>query len=106
MATLNLSFNVPATHAVPLRSYLDSRYGAALTGMTDEQALEYHVVQSTVPGYKQWRRAFDAPVTAAKAAIEANDASRASATASDRATLASAQASAESAGDRAMTGLS
>ena len=106
MATVNLSFNVPVAHVAPLRSYLDFRYGDALTGMTDEQALEYHVVQSTVPGYRQWRRAYDASVATAKSTLEASNATRAAALATETAALATAQSGAEAAGDGAMAGLS
>ena len=105
MATVNLSFDVPAAHVTPLRSYVDFLHGNAVSGMTDEQALEYHVVQSTVPGYKAWRRAYDSAVTTAKATLQTNGASRAAALATDQASLATAQAAAESAGNSAMAGL-
>ena len=106
MATVNLSFNVPTEHVAPVRQYLDSLYGDAIDGMTDARAFEHHVVQATVPGYKSWRRANDAPVATAKATLEANNATRASALATDQAGLASAQTSADAAGTSAMAGLS
>ena len=106
MATVTLSFTVPAAHVVPLRQYINARYGSAVSGMTDEQALEFHVMQATVPEYKQWRKASDAPVASAKAALETNDAARATASAADVAALAAAQATAESAAADAMAGLS
>ena len=106
MATVTLSFNVPAAHVVPLRQYINARYGTAVSGMTDDQALEFHMMQTTIPGYTQWRRASDAPVASAKAALETNDAARATASAADVAALAAAQTNAESAAADAMTGLS
>ena len=106
MATVNLSFDVPAEHVAPLRAYLDARYGDAIDGMSDTQAFELHVVQSTVPGYKQWRRAFDAAVVSAKATLESNNTTRASASVTDQAALAEAQAAAASNAGGSMTGLS
>ncbi len=106
MTTVNLSFDVPAAHVAPLRAYLDIRYGEAIDGMTDVQALEYHVVQSTVPGYKNWHRGQDAAVLAAKSSRESNNATRAAAEAADSAALASAQNAAEAAAGGAVTGLS
>ena len=106
MATVDLSFNVPTAHVAPLRAYLDFTYGDALLGLSDAQAFEHHVVQSTVPGYRRWRRAFDTPVGTAKATIDTNNATRATALAVDSAALASAQSDAEAAGAGAMAGLS
>ena len=106
MATVHLSFNVPAAHIARLRAYLDFRYGDTLSGMTDTQAFEHHVVQSTVPGYKLWRRAYDVPVATAKAAIETNNAARAAALSVDAAALAGAQSDADASGDGAITGMS
>lgn len=106
MATVNLSFDVPAAHVGPLRAFLDLRHGDALDGMTDEQALEFHVVQATVPGYNRWRRANDTAVTTAKAALESNDAARAVARHADEDTLAGAEAAAGAVTNGGMAGLS
>lgn len=106
MATLNLAFDVPTGHVGPLRAYLDSRYAEAIEGMSDEQAMEYHIVLLTVPGYQQWRRANDATVATAKATLATNEATRSAARVVDEASLASAQASASAAAAAGIAGLS
>jgi hypothetical protein len=106
MANVNLSFNVPTGHVVPLRAFLDFRYGDAVAGMTDEQALEYHVVQSTAAGYRQWRRAHDASVATAKATLEANEAIRSAGRQTDQDAVASAQATSSDAANAGIVGLS
>ena len=106
MATVNLSFDVPAGHVVPLRAFLAFRYGDAVDGMTDEQALEFHVVQSTVPSYQQWRRAHDAPVATVKAVLEANESTRSAARRADEDAVANAQATAGAAAIGGIVGLS
>jgi hypothetical protein len=106
MATVNLSFDVPAGHIATLRAFLDFRYGDAVDGMTDEQALEFHMVKSTVPGYQQWRRAHVGAVATAKATLETNEATRSSARQADGDALASAQAAAGAAASSGIVGLS
>ncbi len=102
MATMNLSFDVPTAHVAPLRAFLDFRYGDAVDGMTDEQALEFHVVRSTVPGYQQWSRAHVGAVATAKATLETNEATRSTARQADEDAIAGAQATA---GDAAISGI-
>jgi hypothetical protein len=106
MATVNLSFDVPAGHVAPLREFLDFRYGEAVDGMTDAQAFELHVVRSTVPGYQQWRRANVGAVATAKATLNANEATRSAARQADEAAVAVAQATAGGAASDGMAGLS
>jgi hypothetical protein len=106
MATMNLCFDVPSAHVAPLRAFLDFRYGDALDGMTDEQALEFHLVQSTVPGYERWRRANDARVASAQSTLETNELTRSAARGADEDAVASARAAAGGAASAGIVGLS